>query len=670
MNAEAKDVAAGSNARSAVFVVAVAVAVQVMQLWLLRDDPMVRGPIIDGLTYHLEAADIAVGAPVPPMPHWQAPLYPWLLSVVYRILDSHPRTGLVLQALLAVAISLLVFLIGLRMLTPRRATIAGILAAFYGPLLFFGGQLIPALLDASTALVVLWGALLLGPESSLLGHLALGIAGGTAAVARGTIAPFLLWLAVRPVASSDDGHGVWRSMLVLLGIGIGLCPVAISNGLRTGVYSPSSTNIGVNLWIGNNPDMPATTAIRPGWRWDLVLAEPARHGQIGPFAESKWFNHEAISWAVHAPAKFVQFMALKLADTFNGLEIPRNLDPYGSLGRTPLTEVMLWVHGLRFPFGLVLPLAAFGLILAWNARGVASSSARTLAVFTALNALGIAVFFPCGRYRLGMALALLPAAVLGADSIIRSARERERPPTVPLLVALAVGIFSNVVPQFTGPNLRNEGNWQLALAYDSLNDNAKLLSLCEEGTRREPNDAEWWRGVGRAKGRTGDLIGAEEAYRSALRVAPEYANVWSELGATLIRLGRHDEGRAALEKSVEIDPHHPTSWAYLSRMRGAAGDFAGALSAAEYAIRTNGAFGQAWLYLGLSRLALNRLNEAEAPLRRAAYLMPGDPEPITRLADLMFRQGRKQEAKTLQAAISRRYPNYAPAIALKNTIGG
>jgi tetratricopeptide (TPR) repeat protein len=129
---------------SVLLVGVVALSVQAYQLGSLRTDPSVKGPIIDALVYHREAERLVRGQPAPRAPHWQSPLFPWLLSAAYRVTGVVPARGLWLQAALGVLVAILVLGIGRVLLPPRWALAAGLVACGYGPLLFFCGQLIPA----------------------------------------------------------------------------------------------------------------------------------------------------------------------------------------------------------------------------------------------------------------------------------------------------------------------------------------------------------------------------------------------------------------------------------------------------------------------------------------------------------------------------------------------
>lgn len=577
-------------------VAAFATLVQLAQLVALRGDPTVRGPVIDGWTFHADAARLAAGEPSGAGLYWQSPWFVWALAGVYRLVGADPARGLWLTAACAVLCAALVHALAARCgLSRRGALAAGALAAVYGPLLFFSAQLVAAPLDAAAALLALLAALRAAPEDAPLRHGLAGLALGFAAAQRGTVWPFALYaLAALGAARGTLGARAagLRAAVYLAGAAAAQLPVALGNLRRAGTFTTLTTNAGVNLWIGNNPDLAHTTAVRPGCGWDWLTLTPIRHGVFSSVGRSRWFAAEALRWALEHPGAALLGTLKKLSDTLNGLEVARNLDPYGELARTPLNAALLGREGLRVPFGLVLPLAVVG---AWTLarEGDRRREGRGLVAFAALNALGVALFLPAGRYRLALALSLLPAAVAGAQRLVAAAR-RERPaPAALLLSALAVGLFANLAPRFTGPDL--SGADDVIRAEALLNGRAvpAARATLERGLEGAPRDVARWELLARACVVGGDLACAERAMLRAITLEPRCYDVAARLGG--LRLSRGDARGAidAFERSIRVVPMQPSTWFGLAAARDAARDPAGAARARSVGERLRAAIARA-----------------------------------------------------------------------------
>jgi Flp pilus assembly protein TadD len=70
----------------------------------------------------------------------------------------------------------------------------------------------------------------------------------------------------------------------------------------------------------------------------------------------------------------------------------------------------------------------------------------------------------------------------------------------------------------------------------------------------------------------GNLDAAVEAYREALKIDPEYADVWEGLSMALADLGRFDEAIEAATRVVELVPGEQLSYTNISRIYQRAGD--------------------------------------------------------------------------------------------------
>lgn len=575
----------------ALLVAAFALVVQVAQRAALADDPSVLGPIIDGRTFHTDAVRLLTGAAPAAGLYWQSPWFVWALAGTYKLFGPSPARGLLLQSALAIACAALVHALAKRLeLSRREALVAGAVAAVYGPLLFFASQLIAAPLDAAAALVALLAAIAAPPEKSPRWHALSGLALGFAAAQRGTVWPFALWsLAALWRARGELGAkgSLSRAGAYVAGAVVASLPVALGNLRRAGSFTTLTTNAGVNLWLGNNPDIARTTAARPGCGWDWITLEPVRHGVFSSQGRSRWFTQEALRWALEHPLNALTGTLKKLSDTFNGYEVPRNLDPYGDLARTPFNAAMLGADGLRVPFGLVLPLAVLGGVALLRAPTTRRATREVIA-FAALNGLGIALFLPAGRYRLGLALALVPLAVAGGRELGQMLRKADPPRALPVALTLAAGLFANLTPRFTGPDLSRSD----ALLRAEAHMNAGQLVLAESildgalAQGRSPGDmADHLDMLSRVCAAKNSLPCAEEALARAIALEPRCYDAAGRLGA--LRLARGD-GRGAIdafERSARVVPMQPATWFGLAAARAMAGDAPGAARARTVAER-------------------------------------------------------------------------------------
>lgn len=82
------------------------------------------------------------------------------------------------------------------------------------------------------------------------------------------------------------------------------------------------------------------------------------------------------------------------------------------------------------------------------------------------------------------------------------------------------------------------------------------LGEYERAAALSPNNYFSWLELGKARGRSGDLSGAERAFLRTLELAPNYADVQWAYGNFLLRAGRPDEGFSQIKTAVNGKPDY------------------------------------------------------------------------------------------------------------------
>ena len=648
--------------RDYLFVAGAVLLVQLLQILWLRHDPSVTGPISDALDYHNEASHLAGGLAAPPIPNYLPPFFSWLLGATYLVLGTASDHGLFLQAFLSLIVAWEVLALARLTLDPKVALAAGLIASAYGPLLFFDGQLAAAPLDAALALGLLLVAIRTSGTSGLVPQALLGLMAGLAIATRGTVAPFVAFLFVRPFLLKGQKRlfTILRVEAIAVGLFVALLPVGIANWSRSGTFTLIPVRAGIDLWLGNNPHIAATTALRPGHRWDHMFMEAARNGARSLVEDSDYFRTQALSWMLHHPLDALLGFAMKLGELLNGLELPRILDPYGPLARTPLTQATLWhIPLLRFPFGVLLPFAVIGLILRWrDVDATRALVARMTVAFVALNALGICFFFPTGSDRLALELVLLASAVDGGLAIHRSLKGTLVINERVWLVAIGVAFWANVMPQMLGPHLENEARMQLALTHRSAHRWVDEQQEMEALLATRPDDADALKLLAEAMEKQEDQKGAITALEKAVELAPDYANAWEQLGALRIATRHLKQAVPAFEAAVRENPADGTAWGQLALSAYETSQIPDALRAAQVAVELDPARPENWMYLGAAQRDSGDPAHAVDSLSESLRRRPNSAAEHYHLALAMDALGRKTEALYEAKQASDRIPGH------------
>lgn len=522
-------------------IVVVALGVRLWHAYYVAQTPFFNGPVIDAFVYRSFARHIAQtgdfgGA------FYQPPLYPAFLALLFRC-GLHSAWSLaIVQSTLGAATTVLVAHNAERLCQHRGvAFAAGLATALYGPLVLFDVELLPpCCVDLLFAAAVSL-SLRAGPFG--LPDLLLGLVMGLGIVAWPPTAAFfptLLWLRKR--------H--WQlprfkqTLVVLACAAIPLTFTARHNAEHGGGGVVVSYNLGINLWLGNNPAWRDTWRARPGAEFEPQLERPDREGVTNVAARSSYFTRAVLVDLRAHPWNAVTRSAEKLYYAFYGREIRRDNDVQSLRQASPVLRALLWEQGLLFPFGLVAPLALLG---AWRRRNEAVLRAWIFGVVS--YAAVLAVFFVSSRYRLPLALVLLP---LAAEQAFWLAQHRPRLPALAFAALLLLLNWPNAFTETFAASpaergtlraqaLRNGGNSPAATTLS-----AELVQLFPQDTNVRLLRAEQLLDSGRCRE-------AEPQLRHAVKLAPRTATPRLLLAECL-------DGAAAEREYANVlalHPYHP-----------------------------------------------------------------------------------------------------------------
>ena len=273
-----------------------ALSLRLVHAFQMSASPLFTMPAVDAATYSEQAVSLAEGNWLGrgQGPFWQPPLYPYFLGLIKLVFpESFFYVSRFAQALIGSLTCVLLYAVGQRLFGVGVGFVGGLIAAVYGPLIYFDARLLPAGLATFFTLVSLW--LLIRaverPTRSIFtaAGFALGLASLTAAILASLIPGVAIWLFywLRKKAA-------WAVVAFLLGAVLAIAPVTLRNYTIGDDLVPISYNGGVNFYLGNNANAEETLALRPGWEWEELVALPLREGITRPSAKSLFFYRQAL----------------------------------------------------------------------------------------------------------------------------------------------------------------------------------------------------------------------------------------------------------------------------------------------------------------------------------------------------------------------------------------
>lgn len=189
--------------------------------------------------------------------------------------------------------------------------------------------------------------------------------------------------------------------------------------------------------------------------------------------------------------------------------------------------------------------------------------------------------------------------------------------------------FGEVVGANAAATRRISDLTALALFYSNrsaealrASEEAEALELAEIAVRLAPQLADAWVNLGVARRRTSDLAGAEEAYREAIRIDPDHLPAFQNLTTLLWLEGERRASREIMKLLYRSDNTNPYTYIDLGDINLAVGRLEDAKRFYHRALQLDDSLGEAKAALGLLAAEADRPKRARAWLRRAQKVDP------------------------------------------------
>lgn len=522
------------NLKRLFLVFGIALSVRLLHLFALKVSPIFEYKIGDAARYDAWAQTIADGNWIGEGVFYQAPLYPYFLGTIYATLGNSLFTVRFAQAILGSISCVLLMQAGTNLFGRRSGLVTGLCLALYAPSIFLEGLIQKSVLDLFFLSLLLYqlSAILRRPRIGL--WIGAGLSTGALCLTRENalvlIPLFLVWILFgagqrASRAASWPGPPNYRQKFawgtaLMIGLTLTLGPVAVRNFVVGGQFHLTTSQLGPNFYIGNNPEANGTyQPLRPG-RGDAIyeqqdaveIAEAELGRDLTPAEVSRFYLDRSIDFIRRNPAKWVGLLATKFAMTVNRHEIIDTEDQYTVAQWSP---ILFWTETV-FNFGMLFPLGLLGIgltILRW----------RKLWVFylmILLFAATLIAFFVFGRYRFPLAPLLMlfagPALVhLGAMWKKRDVLRLARWSVAGLLIGICCHL--DIFPRRIGEaiTLSNYGV-QAMIRNDYANAQRFLQASC----RKYPESALVHNNLGVLYRETGQLQLARKHLEQAMKLEP------------------------------------------------------------------------------------------------------------------------------------------------------
>jgi 4-amino-4-deoxy-L-arabinose transferase-like glycosyltransferase len=330
----------------------------------------------------------------------QEPFYPYLIATVYGIFGTDVRHVFLLQMALGVLTVLLLYSISGHLFNKSTALVAALLAALYGPLLFYEMVLLRASVICFWGMLFVWIYLRARRHNSKGWYAALGLVAGISLLIKSN---FLILAGGLFVLVTWQNRKCMRQFLrpFLAGAGgflLALTPLVVRNVAVEAPLFSSGSVTAIVLLGGNGPNAD---------QWVHVI----RSNEVADIfskSEGKPLATMIETLKAHSFSSYVQLVGAKVMALFHAYEAPNNI----SYDQFRLYPTMLRL--LPMGSGFILALAACGFLMLYQKR---DESALPLVILAVAHIIPILLAVVVSRFKMPLIVAIIPVAAYALTSL-------------------------------------------------------------------------------------------------------------------------------------------------------------------------------------------------------------------------------------------------------------
>ena len=624
-----------------------AFGVRLLYLFQIEAIPLFYYLAADGRQYDEWAQRIAAGNWLGQGVFYQAPLYPYFLGLLQFILGRDLWSIRVVQFILGAASCSLLYSVGRRFFSRQVGIAAGLILSLYAPAIFFDGLIQKAVLDLFLVTLLLFFLSRTQGGAHWTHWAAIGAVLALLGLSRENA---LIWLFVPPlwIWLHFSAEPPWRRLawvgIFLVGFALVLLPVGLRNLKVGGEFILTTSQLGSNFFIGNNPAASGTyVPLRDGHgdpqfeRQDATeLAEQALGRSLSPGEVSGYWLQRSWDYIRSQPIDWLRLMGRKWMILWNVRELEDADDFYLYQRWSWLLRVLGWLNH----FGMLAPLAAMGVVMTWRQW----RQLWLLYVLLGTLAFSVALFYVFARYRFPLVplLAIFAGAgLVEGFALFREWRVRRGLACAAvLLVAVAVvnwSIAGKAAPSAAGYN--NLGN---ALAKQERIDQA--VEAYQQALHVEPTYAEAHYNLGNLFAPQGKLNEAMHHYQEAVRILPDFAEAHNNLGNVLAERDELEDAIQHFRRALELSPGRSGIYLNLANALARQGQLDEAIEHFQQALKIKPDFVEALDHLGSVLAAQGHLDMAIDHFRQALRIQPEFADAHESLGRALAEQGKRDEA--------------------------
>jgi tetratricopeptide (TPR) repeat protein len=483
------------------------------------------------------------------------PLYPYFLAFIYRLFGPDLLIVKLVQSVVGGLTAGMIYRLGSECFGGVAGLIAGFIAALYVPFIFYDNSILFPVLAAFLNTLLLYFLYVGIHRSKAWAFLVSGVLWGLSAAGNAGVLAFAPAAVAFLLLYGKLGlnQRLKRIALVAIGVAIVVGPITVRNYVIGDDFVPLTSNAGLNLYIGNNPQ--STGAYVKPDELDVYvdpsgkgIAEAALGRKLKPSEVSAYWTDRAVTFMREQPAAFLSNMLRKVFFVWSVFEVPQ-------IEHLSFERRFSWLLRIPSPsFGVVCPLGIMGIVLALRRK----KETWLLFLFIATYAVTITAFFVVARYRLPMLPALMAFSGYAVFRWICVLSERKYRHAVFIGVGFVV-LYLLVHVNFYKVDPMSgfaQSYYRLGIIYEKKGQMEDALESHRKAVEIDPSLASARVNLGILLSRKHEYEKAKGELLKAIALDPDYAKAYYNLGLVYSEQGNADSALIAMNKAVELEPDY------------------------------------------------------------------------------------------------------------------
>ena len=536
-----------------IIIVCLAVVLRVAYALASRRSPFFDHLDLDSKFYDTWAKQIAAGDWIGSEVFFMGPLYPYFLAVIYKIAGTSLLAVKIVQGLVGGLTAGGIFLLGKAAFSRAAGLIAGLIAVFYVPFIFYDSAILLPVLATCLNTFMLYFLVTGITRNRPRAFLAAGLLAGISAAGNASVLAFAGVAALFVLAAGGGRMARRVRMCAVFAAGVAaiVVPITLRNAVVGGDFVPVTSNAGLNLYIGNHEA--STGAYVKPEGLDVftdpegdTIAEAASGRKLKPSEVSAWWAARAGQYIRENPGRFAANLVRKAFFFWSVYEVPQIEHlafekRYSALLRIPSPS-----------FGIICPLGVMGIILSLRKK----KSAQLLFLYVLTYSLTIISFFVVARYRLPMVPALMVFGGFTITWLVRAGVAGEYRKIIPVAIGIALLILA-VNINFYGVDPRSgyaQSYYRLGIIHGLKGRPAEALDSYLKALEIDPDIVPARVGAGILLSQSGRYAEAKAELLTAVATDSTYEKAYYNLGLVYSEEGRPDSALVMMRKALDLDP--------------------------------------------------------------------------------------------------------------------